>query len=75
MNSFSSLKTGVFLATLQNTPTDVQHDTWESLSGLRVIEMSGDELLKSVQNGDITDASTLAALTVVMLNGGVSSLL
>jgi len=62
-----SSKIYVYTATIEGEPKELKLDDSEADFGLVVKEFSSDQLLKLVTDNEVTDAKTVAALAVVLL--------
>jgi len=63
----STCHVSVYLALVEGEPTNENAELSELGGGLEVVKVDADELLKKVQNNEIRDSHTLAALAAVML--------
>lgn len=68
MASRSNSTEAIYLAVV-GSQVGNQLDDMEKESGLSIVEVSDDELLKMVRDNAITDTHTIAALAVAMLQG------
>lgn len=66
--SHSGSSSAVYMAVV-GEQKQAQPDDIESEGSISVVEVSDDDLLKMVRDNDITDAKTIAALAVAMLQG------
>lgn len=64
----------VYLAIIKDeNPIKQKLDRLESAAGLKVMEVSADELLKMIKNNDIMDGQSLAALSAILLQTGAAA--
>lgn len=69
----SSNKLLIYLALITETEADrrpLNLDNFETASGLDILELSADDLLKMIKTNEIVDGQSLAALTTIMLQTG-----